>query len=223
MTDQWKEDKEQFRIFLSVRERHAYILSSLEQLHRKWECLLIFKKDRVDKKQLSEEMAKCNELREKLNLLENISKSQTILMLRELVTKMLKKHKKNHNLRQKPTAASSIKSFKCTICDKTFSRQFSLRTHRRTVHEKIKDFKCNMCNAAFSQQYHLNIHRQAVHENIKNFKCFVCSKAFGRRTDLKRHQEVHNKIKCFKCWCNNVFFNKTDLLNHQKNTIECQK
>lgn len=227
MDYQWEDDKKQFSIFQSVTTAHFQIFSIFERALELFEQS-IFDKERIfGENTLRGQWAKLKEFKEKFTLLQSISESQKILMLRDLVAKVLKKRQKHHNLCQNPSAASNIsqiniKKFKCSICDKAYNHRSSLRKHRRSVHEKIKDYKCEKCESAFPQRYHLNVHQQVVHDKIKNFKCIVCSRAFGRRADLKRHEEVHSIIKCFKCCCNMVFLNKTDLADHQKNSLECQ-
>ena len=67
------------------------------------------------------------------------------------------------------------KSYKCEICNISFSRKGNLKRHTIIVHkEGKKQFKCDVCADEFKQKSNLNKHRLAIHEGNR-FKCNIYS------------------------------------------------
>ena len=109
-------------------------------------------------------------------------------------------------------------SFKCELCDKTFTQSGNLKRHTEIVHEKIKKFKCDKCDKLFSVKYNLNQHIGLVHDNREDLKrkkeyCTKCEKSIS---DLKRHERmVHEKKQQFPCHiCNKMFSIAFNLNKH---------
>ena len=50
------------------------------------------------------------------------------------------------------------KSFKCKLCDKTFTADRNLKRHIYTVHEGHKDFQCEQCHQFYSSKQVLERH-----------------------------------------------------------------
>ena len=48
----------------------------------------------------------------------------------------------------------------CTLCERTFSWQFSLRSHMETTHSQTRGFACGSCASAFKLKGHLRRHCQ---------------------------------------------------------------
>ncbi|KAF9994150.1 hypothetical protein BGZ80_003248 [Entomortierella chlamydospora] len=85
--------------------------------------------------------------------------------------------------------------YKCSECDKTFSRPFNLRSHRAT-HAGIKPYKCTYvhgngvkCHWEFARRHDLDRHMSSRHSFEKPFKCGTCGATCGRNDSLKRHYE----------------------------------
>ncbi|XP_033639003.1 uncharacterized protein LOC117299562 [Asterias rubens] len=82
--------------------------------------------------------------------------------------------------------AFSPKSFfTCQICDKIFTRAFSLKRHQR-VHNNERPFGCDICGKAFSSSYGLNRHLRthiskdktiSKKSSTSDVKCRICSQS----------------------------------------------
>ena len=60
-------------------------------------------------------------------------------------------------------------SFKCKICNKTFSSRGSLKTHKAGVHDGKKVFQCELCNLKFTTRQNKIRHIVNIHEGSDNF------------------------------------------------------
>ena len=57
--------------------------------------------------------------------------------------------------------------------------------------DKDNQTKCKICDKTFTRPYTLKMHILTAHLNKKPFHCQVCSAGFTRRESLKRHQVWH--------------------------------
>ncbi|ORZ18237.1 hypothetical protein BCR41DRAFT_285999, partial [Lobosporangium transversale] len=83
--------------------------------------------------------------------------------------------------------------YKCSECDKTFSRPFNLRSHRAT-HLGVKPFLCTQtnekgdtCSWAFARRHDLERHVRSRHSQGNLFQCKTCGQKCTRSDALKRH------------------------------------
>ncbi|CAD0113469.1 unnamed protein product [Aureobasidium uvarum] len=79
-------------------------------------------------------------------------------------------------------------TFQCTMCTKSFTRAYNLRSHLRT-HTDGRPFVCNVCNIGFARQHDLNHHKsshshgEAIEFEVKDGTkedffdfCLICDK-----------------------------------------------
>ena len=108
-----------------------------------------------------------------------------------------------------------IKTFPCTICHKSFSKNDRFQRHL-TVHTKEKPHHCDICSKDFSQKSHLRVHIQ-MHNGVKKFSCEFCGKSFGVKSNLKSHIRVHTGEKPFECdICKKSFNQRQSLTAHKR-------
>jgi DNA-directed RNA polymerase subunit RPC12/RpoP len=73
------------------------------------------------------------------------------------------KESQNKDAQPESIPVKSVKAYACTICGKTFSRNFHLKNH------------------------------EASHRGERPYECPECKKAFSRLNDCKRHQKLHER------------------------------
>ncbi|KAJ2453952.1 hypothetical protein EV183_001908 [Coemansia sp. RSA 2336] len=104
------------------------------------------------------------------------------------------KRKRSSDADDSPGA--SKRQFHCDICNRSFSRQYNMRTHRLThdpQSQAARPHKCAHCLRRFTRKHDLERH-QVLHDDSGAFKCDVCHRGFARADVLERHANaVHRK------------------------------
>ena len=92
------------------------------------------------------------------------------------------------------------KTFVCTICNKSFTTRFSLKTHM-VIHADLKPFECPYegCNKCFRTKSTLNTHISLIHTVEKDYICSACGKAYSKPWLLKQHERRHHIVQ--RCQC----------------------
>ncbi|KAF8950057.1 hypothetical protein BGZ46_004779 [Entomortierella lignicola] len=87
--------------------------------------------------------------------------------------------------------------YMCSVCNKTFSRPFNLRSHRAT-HAGVKPFNCphvnekgETCTWTFARRHDMERHVRSRHSGEKLFKCKTCGSECGRNDAFRRHLQRH--------------------------------
>jgi len=78
---------------------------------------------------------------------------------------------------------SRDKSYKCSLCDRSFSH---LQRHKRHVHSNRRSSDCPYCGKLFKTNAELQSHVH-VHTGSKPYSCRHCSERFTWRDQLKTH------------------------------------
>ncbi|XP_063827707.1 zinc finger protein 883-like [Ostrinia nubilalis] len=85
--------------------------------------------------------------------------------------------------------------FRCTHCNKQFSKQTALVSHYESLHQ----FKCSTCHVRFQSQKDLAMH-QICHKNEQcnpPYNCQICNKQIEDTNDCEQHIEDHCSISYF--------------------------
>ena len=90
---------------------------------------------------------------------------------------------------------NATNTYRCKLCDKTFSRLSGLRTHIR-MHNGLRPFKCMECSLAFTTNRALKMHSR-IHSGERPYKCPQCEKSFTRKDELQAHTYLHKGIDSF--------------------------
>lgn len=86
---------------------------------------------------------------------------------------------------------------KCSVCDKTFTKRYSLIRHSH-LHTGIKSFTCPTCDKGFIQKSDMERHL-TTHSTELNFACIQCAKRFKTKKNLNCHLVTHSDVRPFKC------------------------
>lgn len=106
---------------------------------------------------------------------------------------------------------SSVKEYKCDVCDKCFKNSKQLKNHRRIHSGNSIMHKCNYCSKSFFNLRYLKVHVSKNHESVqesknhqiffgeKKFQCHTCKYRTNDHNALRRHQMTHSKEALYKC------------------------
>ena len=130
-------------------------------------------------------------------------------------------HKKSHMLMHQ-----ECKPYKCTLCEKNFSRKSQLRAHERK-HQGIFPFSCQKCGKAYADKESCRKHTKksdergycapsAASQKPKNIlKCRFCQKIFPNESHRIQHERIHSGEKPYKCTvCGKRFTQSSHLESH---------
>ena len=81
------------------------------------------------------------------------------------------------------------KPYKCSQCDKAFSKNINLINHFRT-HTGDKPYQCSECESSFTIKYSLTKHMM-THTGEITYKCSHCDKGFLENSALKNITKIN--------------------------------
>uniref|UniRef100_A0A182WSC1 C2H2-type domain-containing protein n=1 Tax=Anopheles quadriannulatus TaxID=34691 RepID=A0A182WSC1_ANOQN len=81
-------------------------------------------------------------------------------------------------------------TIKCCNCEKTFTSRAAYELHYRTNYQQEPVYECPVCDKRIKQYraYQLHSYRHSANQR---FTCPECSKTFHQKSDLTRHQNIH--------------------------------
>ncbi|XP_038050490.1 zinc finger protein 3-like [Patiria miniata] len=102
---------------------------------------------------------------------------------------------------------------RCGECPYATKRRTNLERHRQAMHSRDKQLEC--CGSLFSSKSELRRHVRHQHES--GYGCLQCGRLFCRKALLKRHMSVHNGVKEFACRiCSYASSHKSNLERHER-------
>lgn len=106
----------------------------------------------------------------------------------------------------------SVKTYKCSECEKTFRHRSVLELHMR-IHSKDRPYQCKVCGKGFRFSSYLQQHI-IIHTGKKPYKCPDCGKDFAFLQNMKTHQKLHQE-KPFRCTsCRKGYSDEAQLQQH---------
>ncbi|XP_059056423.1 zinc finger protein 568-like [Achroia grisella] len=106
--------------------------------------------------------------------------------------------------------------YTCKVCDKSFTRRYSLSSHIKKEHLEERDVHCSLCTHTCFNSYELKAHMVKKHGE-RLFDCGVCKKSYASQKSLAEHQRIHNNERRFSCdSCGHTFVQRSSLKAHLK-------
>ena len=108
----------------------------------------------------------------------------------------------------------------CSLCNKSYFLERSLRVHYDRIHDETKKHKkseylCKICNMIFDSKLKLGKHKVADHGEKKPYPCTACQEAYFVLANLKQHVASVHEGKRYDCTlCDSNFSSKFGLKQH---------
>ena len=110
---------------------------------------------------------------------------------------------------------SSVKPFKCSICDHVFDQKVQLVRHRAS-HTDPRPYSCDVCGHRFTWKSSLDSH-MLTHTENKPYACVLCTSTFRMAYSLRRHLTTHTGERSFVCdLCGLAFNQSSNMASHRK-------
>ncbi|XP_038220349.1 zinc finger protein 431-like [Zerene cesonia] len=108
----------------------------------------------------------------------------------------------------------------CPECGKIFSRNAYMKNHYKLVHVRSSSHYCEICNKHFVSGFSLRTHRKFVHEKTvkpKDKICDVCGRGFHTNRTLLNHKRTHTGERPYKCtYCPAAFAQSYARTTHER-------
>ncbi|XP_029735640.2 zinc finger protein 888 [Aedes albopictus] len=116
----------------------------------------------------------------------------------------------------------------CKICGQVFGKHSHALYHVAIHKPKEERLRCSMCNKTFCRDYTLKVHLLESHgQTTASFECALCEQVFETKADLAKHREIHLASPCQFCDRRNPFGSYKRLLEHfrlahKKQIFKCE-
>uniref|UniRef100_UPI00358EF596 zinc finger protein 391-like isoform X2 n=1 Tax=Myxine glutinosa TaxID=7769 RepID=UPI00358EF596 len=108
-----------------------------------------------------------------------------------------------------------VRSYKCTICGKSFSQSSSCLGHMK-IHSSQRSYRCSTWGKGFNQSSHYRTHLR-VHNGEGPYRCTTCGKGFIQSSRYHAHLRVHNGERPYRCsTCGKDFIQSSHYRTHLK-------
>lgn len=93
-----------------------------------------------------------------------------------------------------------IHTYNCDFCDKSFSRRNTFSVHMKRHTNESWEHTCKKCKKGFPSRSDLKRH-EVVHLKVrpKLYSCKMCNKSYYKSSSLTRHNRLHTKEKPYQC------------------------
>ena len=94
----------------------------------------------------------------------------------------------------------SVASRTCNLCNKVFTRSYTVRRHKAKVHRTKASSdgpnKCDICRKVFTGTNKLREHKKSC----RTLKCKDCECVFNRLEDFEEHICGRHNSSILQCW-----------------------
>ncbi|XP_053674408.1 zinc finger protein ZFP2-like [Anopheles nili] len=106
------------------------------------------------------------------------------------------------------------KSIQCLYCIKTFITISDCKEHEKLHHDQITNFECETCeNSTMNSTDTV----KANNTETARFQCAYCENSYSLLSSLRRHENVHTRIRQYICnICGKIFNKSSCLLQHER-------
>ena len=93
--------------------------------------------------------------------------------------------------------------YECEICGKKLKSEYSLATHKKTVHERKEMLTCDYAGCTFQTMYKsgLRRHKEDLHDEGELHSCSQCDYSSTSLQNFRNHRATHSteRFYCDKC------------------------
>ena len=115
-------------------------------------------------------------------------------------TLSVKHDKKQGPQERKGQIVNVIRKYECDQCQKTYSTNCHLNSHKKSTHEGVK-YACNQCDDQFTEKCNLTAHIKSKHDGVR-YACGQCEYQASHPSNLTKHiRSIHDGMKytCNQC------------------------
>lgn len=107
-------------------------------------------------------------------------------------------------------------TFNCTLCDKTYFEQYSLKRHIESAHSGLV-YACTFCDNTYKTKSGLSLHLNQ-HKGMFKYICDICGSGFNYKSAFDGHMNGHTGEKPYRCTlCQKAYQFQCDLFKHKRN------